>query len=550
MPRKLLTLGFVAALVSTALGDGLILNDGRKLVGRVSEKAEHYEITVEGQQLTFAKDDVKQWIKSPKEVVGDADKLVAEAKQLYLEAVEIKDDKAADAKFRDALPKVTKAREAYAEARDLFPEGYPEIDSALVNVMKLMRLVRERIGSQVAAAPAVVKLKEEPPPAPKIEVKPEPPPPPPKPEFGVRDAWAIVIDPARRADEGQRAQARAFLRRLAEGKAPFADLHLAGQAFLSMKPEPAGPLADFFKALGVDGLEALPEKEALAALKALAGKIKELRSKGPDAAGVEAPLFAAGAGSALLMRAGGKPTPEIEALFKELGFEKSEYASVWGRKDALAMDEYRRWVASGEYGLGVVQFQNDFRSAPERAVRYALGLLMVFKAMQDNRNYNRAAAYLEGEARSVPAAAAEHMRALAKSVREESPCMACAGTHKINCSACKGKTKLNLECGGCGGSGKVNNFKGIVTCRFCNGVGIFKNKDCPKCKASGKAECKARGCTRPVQPPKFDSFADAYKCGFCKGKGNLLTHVAFACPECLGLGMVLQPKNDPSKLFR
>jgi hypothetical protein len=548
MPRNLLAAAFLAAMVSFAAGDALILNDGRKLIGRVAEKADHYELTVEGQQIAFAKDDVKQWIRSPKEVVGDADKLVTEAKQLYLEAVEIKDEKAAEAKFREALPRVTKAREAYAEARDIFPEGHSNLDASLVEVMKLMRLVRERIGSQIASGAPVIKVKEEPPPAPKAEPPPPPKPePPPAPEFGIRDAWAIAVDPAARADEARRGQARAFFRKAAEARAPFLDLHLAAVVVLSRKPEATGPAQEFLKALGAGGLEALPEKESLAALKALAAKLKAM---GPEAAGVEAPLLAAGVAGALLMRAGGKPTPEIEALFKELGYEKSEYSNVWGRREALALDEYRRWVASGEYSLGVVQFQNDFRGVPDRAVRYALGLLMIFKAMKDNRNYNRAAAYLEGEARSVPAAAAEHMRALAKSVREESPCMACSGTHKINCSACKGKTKLNLECGGCGGSGKVNNFKGIVTCRFCNGVGIFRNKDCPKCKATGKAECKARGCTRAVPPPTFDSFADAYKCAPCKGKGSLLAHVAFPCPDCSGLGMVLQPKADPSKLFR
>src|SRR6185436_13313485 len=163
MRRTFLTLSILALSVSTALGDGIILNDGRKLSGRVVEKPDGYEVTVDGQTVGFAKADVKQWFKSPKEVLGDADRQVEDAKKLYSEAVVMSDEKAAEAKFREALPKVQKAREAYVEARELFPEGYPELDSQLINIMKLMRLVRERFHSQIAGSDAPVKLKEAPP---------------------------------------------------------------------------------------------------------------------------------------------------------------------------------------------------------------------------------------------------------------------------------------------------------------------------------------------------------------------------------------------------
>src|SRR5579864_2700439 len=174
MHRTLLTLAILTAAVTAARGDGIILADGRKLSGRVVEKPDGYEVTVEGQTVGFAKADVKQWVKSPKEVVGDADKQVEEAKKLYSEAVVMSDEKAAEAKFREALPKVQHAREAYVEARELFPEGYPELDAALVNVMKLMRLVRERFHSQIASSDssAPVKLKEAP--APKSTSKTSP----------------------------------------------------------------------------------------------------------------------------------------------------------------------------------------------------------------------------------------------------------------------------------------------------------------------------------------------------------------------------------------
>ncbi len=178
---------FVAALLvfvaaNPAFADVLELKDGRRIVGDVSVKETHYSVRIDGEELTFTKDEVERHIKSPKEMVGDADKLVEEAKKLWLEAVEMKDPKAADAKLREALPKVTKAREAYATARDCFPDGYPELDAALVNVMKLMRLVRERLGSQIASSgPPPIKTSSAPPKP--TEPKPEPPrPAPPRPE--------------------------------------------------------------------------------------------------------------------------------------------------------------------------------------------------------------------------------------------------------------------------------------------------------------------------------------------------------------------------------
>src|SRR5262245_43200319 len=162
MRRIILTLSLLGLTISTALGDGIVLNDGRKLAGRVVEKPDGYEVTVEGQTVGFSKTEVKLWAKSPKDVLGDADRQVEDAKKLYSEAVVMSDEKAAEAKFREALPKVQKAREAYVEARELFPDGYPELDSQLINVMKLMRLVRERFHSQIAGGEAPVKAKEAP----------------------------------------------------------------------------------------------------------------------------------------------------------------------------------------------------------------------------------------------------------------------------------------------------------------------------------------------------------------------------------------------------
>jgi hypothetical protein len=648
MRRTVVTLALLAAAVTPARGDGMLLNDGRKLVGRVVEKPDGYEVTVEGQTLGVHKSEVKQWFKSPKEVLGDADKQVDEAKKLYSEAVVMTDEKAAEAKFREALPKVQRAREAYVEARELFPEGYPELDAALVNVMKLMRLVRERFHSQIASGDAPVKVKDSPAPKPISKTSPVTPPPTPAstpapatpsdpgpapaapapasdaPAVSMHDALVVMVDPAKRNDSTQRAAALKVFHKASEAGGPLADVATAGWLFLArsdfewglssdtltvkgsggdatykghldkrsdaisvliladhrevrirtasdgkfvtppggvefkatdfkmaadQKTDALDALQAFFKGLDAAKFESLDDRDVSEGVKFLALKVKELKAKGQPVDALS--LFVAGPASALIEKNKGKPTPEIEAAFRDLGYEKSEFGSVWGRKEGLAMDDYRKWLSSGEYGMAIVQFNNDYRSLADVGVRYALALLQLFRSLAENRNYQRAAAYFDQAASgAVSTAARDHFLALAKSIREDAPCNVCGGTHKVTCSACKGNKKVNAECTKCGGSGKLNSFNGVITCPGCQGKGRYNNIDCPKCKATGKVECKARGCTREVPKPTFETFADAYRCPLCQGRGSLMRHVALPCTECDGIGLILQPKADPSKLLK
>ncbi len=630
MTRSALAALCLAAAAGSASADVLVLKDGRKVVGKVVERGDSYEAVVEGQQLVFPKDEVGRWVRSPKEIIGDADKLVVEAKAIYLQAVEMKDAKEADSKFREALPKIVKAREAYAEARDLFPDGYAEIDQQLANIMRLMRLVRERVGSEIASS----KPPEVAPPAPPkpepVPVQLPPPTPPPRPAVpvpapagGMADAFSTMVDPARRSDQGLRRAAMEFFRRMWEGRGPKADAAAAAYLFLSQddkdwrlvvdsvfvkgagfenqyagrlvrrsdsitslllpgrrelrlrknpdgtyvlppggsefkadecrisqdeKSEAFGALQAFFNGLTAGRMEDLPEDEIVGAVASLARKAKEIQRRSAEAPADALRLFAAGLCGSLVAKAGGKASPAVEAVFKELGYEKSEFGEVWGPKADLALDDFKKWFASGEYGLAVFQFQKDYANLADFGVKYAHGLLMLFKAVADNRYYGRVASHFEVMSRSARTAAArEHLAALARSIRDASPCMACGGTHRVNCTACKGKGKLTLECGTCGGSGKVQALRGVENCRACRGKGRWVNANCPKCKATGKTECKAQYCVRAVPTPKLANFVDLQSCPLCRGNGNMMRHVAFPCPRCEGIGFMVLPKADPSK---
>src|SRR6185369_6643387 len=157
------------------------------------------------------------------------------------------------------------------------------------------------------------------------------------------------------------------------------------------------------------------DKEISEGVKFLALKVKELKSKGQPVGALA--LFVAGPASALIEKNKGKPTPDIEAAFRDLGFEKSEYGAVWGRKEGIAMDDYRKWLSSGEYGMAIVQFNNDYKGMNDVGVRYALALLQLFRSLAENRNYQRAAYTFEQASTGAPTAARDHFMALSKSIR-------------------------------------------------------------------------------------------------------------------------------------
>ncbi|HYF00804.1 MAG TPA: hypothetical protein VEJ18_17920, partial [Planctomycetota bacterium] len=131
--------------------DVLVLKDGRKIPGKVVEKPGHYELTDEGGLKTFLREEVEKVLASPKDLLDGVDAGFEEAKKEFTEAVDLKDAARQTALLKQAIAKVTRVREAYAAARELFPEDkYADLDLKLVQVMQLMRLLRERVGSEVA----------------------------------------------------------------------------------------------------------------------------------------------------------------------------------------------------------------------------------------------------------------------------------------------------------------------------------------------------------------------------------------------------------------
>src|SRR6187431_3307982 len=123
---------------AAAAGDVVVLKDGNRVPGRVVEKAAHVEVTTPDMGLrTFLKEEVDKIVKDPKEFLGDSDALYEDAKKDFEKVLGLTSVAEQNALLKDAVGKVTRAREAYAGALDLFPDD-DKLGKRLMQIMQLM----------------------------------------------------------------------------------------------------------------------------------------------------------------------------------------------------------------------------------------------------------------------------------------------------------------------------------------------------------------------------------------------------------------------------
>src|SRR4051812_2189479 len=139
---------FLALLCTTLAADVLVLKDGNRVGGKVAEKPQHWEVTTDAGLRTYLKEEVDKVVKDPKELMGDVDKILGEAKADYGKAVEMPEGSDRNALLRETIAKVDLARNATSSARDFFPEDkYADLDQKLMQIMQLKRLLRDRLHS-------------------------------------------------------------------------------------------------------------------------------------------------------------------------------------------------------------------------------------------------------------------------------------------------------------------------------------------------------------------------------------------------------------------
>jgi DnaJ-class molecular chaperone len=139
--------------------------------------------------------------------------------------------------------------------------------------------------------------------------------------------------------------------------------------------------------------------------------------------------------------------------------------------------------------------------------------------------------------------------------QEACPSPECRGG-RVVCPNCQGKGTSKETCPDCGGKrrtlapGASAAFKVTVKCRTCDGEGSTKI-DCPKCNKLGKLICDiCKG--KPESMKTAASLGDvlsATSCTACGGQGWPEAGKAFPCPRCLGLGVIVVPASDTSKIL-
>jgi hypothetical protein len=151
-PHALLTLTAALLIPSGLSADVLVLLDGRKVSGSVSKTSDEYVVRSEGKTLRFRKSLVDRWCRNPQEYLAEKETLPAEAKAEFLEALRAEDPAAAAERWKAAREKNAAARQAFAETRRLFPESYPDLDRALLHIVRLDRALKADPGGAVPEA--------------------------------------------------------------------------------------------------------------------------------------------------------------------------------------------------------------------------------------------------------------------------------------------------------------------------------------------------------------------------------------------------------------
>jgi hypothetical protein len=511
-------LGFAFLLAATVpAGDVLVLKGGGRVSGRVVEKAEHYEVTSEGVLRTYLKEEVEKVINSPKEFLGDADKLFDEARADYQKALGISETSAKNAVLKDAIAKVARARESYSMALDLFPDD-GNLGKQIMLLMQLMRLLRERVSLDESRGPSSGGGGPSARPAPVVTIQAD-------------EALTTLLDPARRGDPDRRAAA------FESFKGQKTDLASAAIMFLSrsdadMKLQgPALKAAqDYFEKPWLKE----PQKLTAAVHLQAAQHIALLRGTNPVASDALLPFAIAH-----LSGAGAGAEPEKTA--KSLGLTLQN--GLVGTAEGHAVRDLDTWIANGEFDLAVMAFVNEYRSIDTPAVRYVWSYALLRLVQAKKRGFERPAGAFE-----TVKVAPDHIAALVKSIKAVAICNVCTGTGKLRCTNCHGKKETKFTCTRCKGKGKtISSLGAELLCGPCKSTGIAAIVKCEKCK-DGHFDCKQ--CDRkPRNAPELDDILSATACAACDGRGLAFRNAAVPCRSCLGLGQKLAPKLDPSKIL-
>ncbi|HVR82925.1 MAG TPA: hypothetical protein VMU54_01355 [Planctomycetota bacterium] len=504
-------LGLSLLLGGTLWADVAVLKGGTRVAGKIVEKTDHYEVTTEGVLRTFLKDEVERIVSSPKEFLGDADKLIDEARADYQKALGLSAPAEQNAVLKGAIAKVAQAREAYSTALDLFPDD-GTLGKQIMIVIQLMRLLRERVHLDETRLPGSGPSISRPTSAPIIAQD---------------DGLTTLVDPAKRNDPARRAAA------LASFKGQTSEFAAAAIQFLS-QTEPVGPAAkatqDYFDKPWLRNPSSLTPATHLEAAKFI-GTLGVARD-------VLQPF-------AIVHLIGAGQDPEVEKTAKSLNLLVQN--GIIGTVEGHAVRDLDTWIAQGDFDLAVLAFVNDYRQVDTPSVRFVWSYALLRLVQARKHGFERPVSAYETVKISLPGGA-DHLAALEKSIKAVAICNVCAGQGRYRCTNCHGKKETKYYCQRCKGTGSLTSSLGAkLVCPPCRGTGIDRIVKCEKCK-DGYVDCKQ--CDHKPHPaPSMDDIVSVTPCAVCDGRGMAFRSAAVPCRACLGLGAKLVPKSDPSKVL-
>lgn len=521
--------GILFLLCAPLAADVILLKDGGRYSGKVVDKKSHYEVTTDGGGLrTFLKDEVAKVITNPKEMTADADPLFDQAKADFQAALAIAGPSEQNARLKDAIAKVTRAREAYGAARDAFPEDkYAELDQKLMQIMQLMRLLRDRLGSELARGGIINPGGRGGAPA-----------------ASLQDAFSILKDPVKRGDYVNRATAREAFRSQRANHPEIYEVATAAMLFLSRSDTEwrlEGPalkaLQEYFAQPFMKDPFALSPVAHQQAVNYVLQQIASLQKA--DAKANPEPLSLFGVG-----HVGHAPIgPETDKAARLLGLMVKN--GVAGTPEGHVVRDLNSWISNGDFDLAVLAWVKEFRDIDTPVVRFVWSWALMNLVLQKKRGFDRPVTALQ-QIKTPEAGFREHVAALVKSIKEAAPCNPCAGDGKFRCTNCHGAKETRFNCEKCKGAGKVADDLGYLNpCYPCRGRGFMKLLKCEKCK-DGTLTCKqCQG--KSKTPPELEAVCRMSPCGQCDARGYVFRKILWACKSCMGVGQKLVPAADPSK---
>jgi hypothetical protein len=531
--------GVLFLLSSTLMADVAILKDGSRVGGKVVEKPQHWEITTEGGLRTYLKEEVEKIIKDPKDLLGDVDKVLADAKTGYTNAVAMAEGPDRNALLKDSIAKVDAARAAISSTRELFPEDkYADLDQKLMQVMQLKRLLRDRLHSEFAGRPDVAR--------PVVNT----------PSATLEEAFSTLLDPAKRSDAAKRASARESFRIQRAMHPEIYELATAAMLFLSrsdaewnLQGASLAALQEYFGQSWLKQPTSMTPALHQAAAQWIVDRIAALKKA--DAKAQVEPISLFGIG-----HLGHAPVgAETDKRARLLGLELRN--GILGTPEGHAVRDLNAWIGSGDFDLAVLAFIKEYRATDTPVVRFVWSYALLRLVQAKKRGFERPVSALQTVSVSE-GAAKEHINALIKSIKAAGVCNTCQGTVRLRCTNCHGKKETRWDCQKCKGKGKVPEYSDLgggrtfagpeIPCYPCRGRGYDKLLRCEKCK-DGYYECKQ--CDKKQKAaPEMEEICSGTACGQCDGRGYVFRSVLWACKSCLGLGQKLSPKADPAKILQ